>query len=92
MSKNWKIALTGAAAIVALSTGTALYAQADKPASGQRSMMHGGTMMGGTGDMKNMMEMMGQMNQMMEGCNKMMQDMPSSQGKDAPAPKGSPQQ
>lgn len=91
MTKNWKIALTSAAAIAALSTGTALYAQADKPASGQR-MMHGGTMMGGTGDMKNMMEMMGQMNQMMEGCNKMMQDMPSSKGKDAPAPKGSPQQ
>lgn len=92
MRKNWKLALTGAAAIAALSTGTALYAQADKPPSGQRSMMHGGTMTGGTGDMKNMMEMMGQMNQMMEGCNKMMQDMSSSKGKDTPAPKAAPQQ
>ena len=92
MSKNWKIALTGAAAIAALSAGTALYAQADKPASGQRSMMHSGTMMGGSGDMKNMMEMMGQMNQMMEGCNKMMQDISSSKGKDQSAPKASSQQ
>ena len=84
MNTKWKMVATGVAAIAALSTGTALYAQADKPQAG------GGMMMHGSGD-KNMMDMMGQMNQMMESCNKMMQDMSSSKGSDKPAAKSAPQ-
>ena len=77
MSKNWKMMLTGAAAIAAFSAGTTLYAQADKPQT-HDDMIHG------SGDMKSMMGMMGQMNQMMESCNKMMLDTKTSQGTDMP--------
>ena len=77
MSKKWMTILTGAAAIAALSAGTTLYAQADKPPT------HGG-MMHGSGDMKDMMHMMGQMNQMMESCNKMMQGMTAPGGTNKP--------
>ena len=84
MSTKWKMVASGVAAIAALSSGTALYAQADKPQAG------GGMMMHGSGDMKNMMDMMGQMNQMMESCNKMMQDMSSTKGTDRPAAKSAP--
>lgn len=81
---KWKIVAAGVAAIAALSTGTALYAQADKPQAA------GGMMMHESSDMKNMMDMMGQMNQMMESCNKMMQDTSSSTGADQPAGKSAP--
>jgi hypothetical protein len=83
MSKKWKMVLTGAAAIAALSAGTTLYAQADKPQS------HGG-MMQGSGDMKNMMDMMGQMSSMMENCNKMMEGMKPSGGTSKPEAKPVP--
>ena len=83
MTKKWKLTLTGMAAIAALSAGTTLYAQADKPQT------HGG-MMHGSGDMKNMMDMMGQMNQMMESCNKMMQGMTAPGGMNKPEAKPAP--
>lgn len=83
MSTKWKMLAIGVATIAALSTGSALYAQADKPQAGA-GMMHG------SGDMKSMMDMMGQMNQMMESCNKMMQHMNSSKGTDRPTGKSAP--
>lgn len=84
MSTKWKMLATGVATIAALSTGTALYAQAGKAQAGAGMMMHE------SGDMKSMMDMMGQMNQMMESCNKMMQNMNSSKGTDRPTGKSAP--
>lgn len=84
MSRNWKMMVTGAAAIAALSVGTTLYAQVDKPQT------HGGMMMQGSGGMKNMMDMMGQMNQMMENCNKMMQGTTAPGGTGKPEAKPAP--
>ena len=83
MPKNLKTILTFAAVIAALSAGTTLYAQADKPQT-QGGMMHG------SGDMKSMMHMMGQMNQMMESCNKMMQGMTQPGGTNKPEAKPAP--
>ena len=86
MSINWKAVAAGVATIAALSTGTALHAQADKPeTSGGMMMRHGSS------DMKDMTDMMGQMSRMMESCNKMMQDMSSSKGAEKPATKAAPQ-